>query len=375
MKGDLHYSDFSVQNFKLFREISVKNLGQINLIVGDNNVGKTSLLEALLVEESSNPTVLLKRLHKTLCFRNIHIHVRREPAGEGKYSWLVPSTSYLDFLLHDTTAPLKINATSAAKNRKEISLTTTTLAKLAADPKTVGLTRQFQGFAPDTVIVKYMCMANRGVLTGSNMPLFADDLTVLHNYQIPFIPASSMYDPTALMSGYQSALAGSRTIRQQFIHNLKSILPGVQEVLPRKIHEAEHLAVVLEGSDDSYPLAQFGDGTVKCARIFMDIARYQNGRLMIDEIDTGIHHTRLDNFWKVIVQAAFDNEVQLFAVTHNAECLKSLKRVFENGELKSRQNEVRCIALTHLADQKTVKAYTYPWEEFQAAIDQDNELR
>jgi AAA15 family ATPase/GTPase len=370
MKGDLHYTEFSAQNFKLFQEISVRNLGQINLIVGDNNVGKTSLLEALLVEESSDQTVLLKRLHKTLCFRNIHIHLRRDSGG----GYSVPSTNYFDFLLHDLKTPLKIKIVPASKTQKEISLTTTTLLKLASDQKSAGRARQFQAFPPNTVIVEYSCTSTNGITVGL-MPLYADDLTVLHNYQIPFIPASSMYDSTALINGYQVALASSKTIRQQFIQNLKSILPTATGILPRKIHEVEHLAVELEGSDESFPLAQFGDGTVKCARIFMDIARYQNGRLMIDEIDAGIHHTRLDNFWKVIVKAAFDNEVQLFAVTHNAECLKSLKRVFESNELKGRQKEVRCIALSHLADGKTVKAYTYPWEEFQAAIDHDNELR
>jgi AAA15 family ATPase/GTPase len=107
----------------------------------------------------------------------------------------------------------------------------------------------------------------------------------------------------------------------------------------------------------------------------MEMARCQNGRLMVDEVDAGIHHSRMDTYWRSIVRAALDNNIQLIAATHSLECLQSLKRVFETGELASSQGEVRCVALSQLPDRKTIKAYTYPWTEFQAALSHENELR
>lgn len=54
-----HLTYFKVENFKKFDSLEVKDIGQFNLIVGDNNVGKTCLLEALLLntekdDESKN---------------------------------------------------------------------------------------------------------------------------------------------------------------------------------------------------------------------------------------------------------------------------------------------------------------------------------
>ena len=46
-----HLSYFKVENFKRFDNLEVKDIGQFNFIVGDNNVGKTSLLEALLFDD------------------------------------------------------------------------------------------------------------------------------------------------------------------------------------------------------------------------------------------------------------------------------------------------------------------------------------
>ena len=40
-----HLTYFKVENFKKFNSLEVKDIGQFNLIVGDNNVGKTVFLE------------------------------------------------------------------------------------------------------------------------------------------------------------------------------------------------------------------------------------------------------------------------------------------------------------------------------------------
>ena len=41
------YSSFSIENFRLFDHLKVEPLSRVNLIAGDNNTGKTALLEAL----------------------------------------------------------------------------------------------------------------------------------------------------------------------------------------------------------------------------------------------------------------------------------------------------------------------------------------
>ncbi|MBK8425752.1 MAG: AAA family ATPase [Lewinellaceae bacterium] len=46
-----HLTYFKVENFKRFDSLELTDIGQFNLIVGDNNVGKTSVLEALLFDK------------------------------------------------------------------------------------------------------------------------------------------------------------------------------------------------------------------------------------------------------------------------------------------------------------------------------------
>ncbi len=48
--NEKHLTYFKVENFKSFE---MNNIGQFNLLLGDNNVGKTSVLEALLFDEEN----------------------------------------------------------------------------------------------------------------------------------------------------------------------------------------------------------------------------------------------------------------------------------------------------------------------------------
>lgn len=48
------YTSFAIENFRCFEDLTVQPLARVNLIAGQNNVGKTALLEALWL--FSHPT-------------------------------------------------------------------------------------------------------------------------------------------------------------------------------------------------------------------------------------------------------------------------------------------------------------------------------
>ncbi|MFH1142038.1 MAG: AAA family ATPase [Chloroflexota bacterium] len=60
---------FTVENFRCFEKLRIGPLGQVNLIAGRNNVGKTALLEALWLHHGANNPELTRRLQM---FRGIY---------------------------------------------------------------------------------------------------------------------------------------------------------------------------------------------------------------------------------------------------------------------------------------------------------------
>ena len=60
MSSPLVLPSLEIQQFRAFRKLEIKRLGRVNLIVGKNDVGKTSVLEALnLYANPGSPAVLL----------------------------------------------------------------------------------------------------------------------------------------------------------------------------------------------------------------------------------------------------------------------------------------------------------------------------
>src|SRR6266571_6788405 len=53
-------NSLEVRNFRAFRDLKIERLGRVNLLVGKNNIGKTSLLEAiqLYASRASTPTFI-----------------------------------------------------------------------------------------------------------------------------------------------------------------------------------------------------------------------------------------------------------------------------------------------------------------------------
>ena len=55
------YYKFTIDNFRGFKNLTLNSLKRVNLISGKNNVGKTSLLEALFIHCGAfNPDLILR---------------------------------------------------------------------------------------------------------------------------------------------------------------------------------------------------------------------------------------------------------------------------------------------------------------------------
>jgi hypothetical protein len=79
-------SSLEIRQFRAFRKLEIERLGRVNLIVGKNNVGKTSVLEALrLYANPGSPQVLLD-----LISTRDEFDQPREPRSNGRRPTPVP---------------------------------------------------------------------------------------------------------------------------------------------------------------------------------------------------------------------------------------------------------------------------------------------
>lgn len=345
-----HISYFKVENFKRFEALEIENIGQFNLIVGNNNVGKTSVLESLLFDE--NKIDLLQNLHQILCTRNLHIH--------GKYE-----ENYLKFIINGKQLKYTYQVAKRA-TKSNISLRVKEYQDLDSS-QIVSLKRT----PLPSPIPKYWTEIKINRNEWELDFLYLDELVKIHDRYIPFIPFHQGYNDDLVL--YYSKLTNEdKNAKNIFLKSLQIFIDDIENIEPSMlIPEKILLSVILKNRNKPMPMQSFGDGAVKMCRIFLEMVMSRNKRLMIDEIDTGVHYSKMVDFWKSVLLAGVENNVQLFMSTHSKECINSFQLALYELNLSK---DGRIIALDEKIDKK-VFATTYFHNEFTELLNDNIEIR
>ena len=66
----------------------------------------------------------------------------------------------------------------------------------------------------------------------------------------------------------------------------------------------------------------------------------QNGTLLIDEIDTGLHYSVMDKMWRFLDECSKRFNVQIIATTHSRDCYQSLAAICRGEIDEESQSEI-----------------------------------
>ena len=350
-----HLTYFKIENFKRFDSFEMRNLGQFNLIVGDNNVGKTSVLEGLLFDEDLGQ--LIRDFWGAFDFRNTY------ELSDRVDTQTMRETKFWTFVFKDLTLPLKI----AASFDKYFTLQLDVIPndKLTEEEKQIA-TKELRAIIPE-LWIKLTTEKKDELALYDIQPAYFEGKPLISSDYFSFIP-NNLANSEDLVKFFYLKFNGHKQVRKELENSLRSFLPKLEEVRPHRfISGQDTLSVILNDRDGIYPISTFGDGTVKLVRLLLEIVMSEGKRLMVDEIGSGIHFTRLTNYWKTIIQLCDKYKVQLFATTHSLECQQAFIEALEAPEMVQYQKDARNISLIENKEGK-VEAITFDFEQFEYAL-------
>jgi hypothetical protein len=160
---------------------------------------------------------------------------------------------------------------------------------------------------------------------------------------------------------------------ERVVEALRIIEPDLDRVAPlsRATGRAQLGAIVvkLKGKDERIPLGSMGEGMKRLLVLTVNLVSAPGGLVLVDEIDTGLHFTTLTRMWKLVIEAARQFNMQVLATTHSLDCVRALAWVYEkNRDLGSEIS-------VHRIQRGTDTAVTYGAEEILAAVEHDMEIR
>ena len=84
------------------------------------------------------------------------------------------------------------------------------------------------------------------------------------------------------------------------------------------------------------PLKSLGDGALRLYSVSLALANSRDGFLLIDEAENGLHYSIQRDFWRMVLQTAQANNVQVLATTHSEDCIRGFAEAAnENLEISS----------------------------------------
>lgn len=329
---------FEVSGFKKFTDLKIDNIGQFNLIIGDNNVGKTSLLEALLIDfdKAKSMASLATIMYQVRKFTQLNNNFLSYYFSDDQLSF--PQKMWFKQIEHDD-------------NFNEIKYERLDNSKYSA-----------------------ISARNSNILqTKTNDPIDYDTSFEKQefNFNVPFIPFGSLYNHE-LTRLYSDNIQLFVDKKENLLESLSHIIENIKNIEVNASYSHNPVLLISEkGKNKLSPLAAYGDGTIKLFRILVSLfsnEHYQ--RLMIDELDAGVHYSKLTDFIRSLLKIAGEEGKQIFATTHSKECIESFTKALEEAGL---QNEGRII---RLAETKNgIKAYTMEFAEFENALLAESEIR
>ena len=104
---------------------------------------------------------------------------------------------------------------------------------------------------------------------------------------------------------------------------LENIGPKVTALVPITLGEDVMLHAEVEDQHGLLPVNLLGEGALRTLEIALSVAQIEDGVLLIDEVENGLHYTVLSAFFDQLHRLSERYDVQVFATTHSLECVKA----------------------------------------------------
>jgi AAA15 family ATPase/GTPase len=363
-----HLTYFKIENFKRFDSFEMSNLGQFNLIVGDNNVGKTSVLEALTFDE--NLAQWRSNLISAVANRGFFDYENTVAAR------ILKDATVWSFIFKNTQKPIIVTVNGKADLNMALSLVPynhlTALDKRLIQERPINpnpllwLKQDF--YVDDYPYTDEYFYADENLTNPRVIAAYLEDASQWeYSLYTPFVQVNLSYG-NDLVKFFYEYFNIDKALKKELENSIITLIPNLEEIRVHKYSNThESLCVTLTDSNSIYPIVRYGDGTVKTTRILMELLLAKDRRLMVDEIGSGIHFTRLKDFWKTIIQLCAKYNVQLFATTHSLECQQAFVEALDDAEMQQYQKDARNISLIE-NKQGEIEAITFDFEQFEYAL-------
>jgi AAA15 family ATPase/GTPase len=367
-----------IRGYRCIENLKLDDLGNINLITGKNNTGKSTLLEAIAIYALQANLIFIDNLLKEHGEESLRLpltHVKLEDVFKS-----ITSLFYRRNPSYDESNWICITGKENTNDLLTVSI------------------RFVKYYLEDEIEIQN----GQQVITRRHTKVIDKDLATSIEFKIALELSIGKIKRLIPLEDLNSTMAFMRksedTIKCEFI-NTKNIDRSINGILWDKIAltekekyviealriiepkteritfidrtNRERVAVIKIHNEESIsPIKSMGDGINRILTIILALVNCDSGYLLIDEFENGLHYSVQEQLWEIIFSISSSLNIQVFVTTHSEDCIRSFTRASE----KFKENlHSKLIRLEN--KNSNIKTVDFSLDELKIASDNNIETR
>ena len=379
----LHLPDLYIEGFRGIDLLTIPRLGRVTLIAGKNGIGKTTVLEAVQVyADRGSATTLSDTLR----------HREEVVTGIDEDGDPVPATNavalFYGRVLSEGTRLAVGSIGSGMLTMTTIPATDTDYygdiaryfpymldgiwyalkATLKENAWVVPWLFSDEGISMPRALIRPRPFAGRRPPTRRPIDVEEPSRPVKCEMLGPGLPNNSMLArlwDNAVNEGQDDF--AKESLEMIFGDAVESVYMVGDAKEPRMGRRA--VVKVASNNPPVVPLKSLGDGALRLYSAALALANSKNGFLLIDEAENGLHYTVQPAFWRMVLQTAQANNVQVLATTHSDDCVRGF------AEAANENKDVEGVYFRLERDERGLYTVNYPEDDLLSATLNGTETR
>ena len=330
-----------INQFRGIQQLTISDFSNINLIVGDNNSGKTTFLEAIQLLFAKSQLSSIKNV--------INQRTVLNPNNNSFYTSFIKMFNIeenkdqleFDIYAESNKGPLRFELRG---NEKSIS------GEDALSLSTLSVREKAQYKRPSAYIPETAKVFTGSIITQMGKKPAKKDIrcTSLDNgipgpiakKEVHYIPSFGHLRYDLLQN-----IVDNPKYKKLVIDILRQFDDSIEDICYTKADDGTYLESIITKNGVNMPFSVYGDGIKKILYILNKLFDATDSILMIDEIETGLHKKYFDILFPVVFALASKLNVQLFIATHSIEVIDAILKYGNYENNNSKNDPIKVITL------------------------------
>ena len=321
--------NLSIENFRCFNKLQIDNLKKINFIIGENNCGKTTLLEAITLISSSSRIGVIENIKSINRFIENKVEIKNL-----FHNFDYNNNISFNYNQEDDTN-YEINISPIVKDNKKLS--------------------------NDNVELNYNIIAIHNEEIQENnltIPNINNTIYMMNRKAENIEDKKEIYIPSKIeystLTSYLIEILKNKNEAQliemisYFNKDIKAI-----SVLNNDIY------VNVERINELVLLNLMGDGLKKYLSVILPLFVNKYSIISIDEIENGLHNKAIRHLLRSILTLSRNNDMQMFFTTHNYNVLRIISDIVTNEDYFKDLKDIINIINIYNTENEGFKTYNY----------------